>query len=136
MQSVMSFLLVALALCLSIFSPACQSPGGGTSAGVVASVAVGDTAACPTVLARYDGNTFAAWGSESYVAEMFVEQTGLPILLRTGAAGTALVRVREPKFQWEGKPGEPLPQEAAVLFRQTEVDAWRLSFAPPPAPAP
>lgn len=123
--------LPGLLLAALLFVPlaACTSTSGG-GAGVVASVTVGPAGAAPAALVRYDGNVLVAWGAQDYVAEMYVQATGLPVLLRAGGAGVAIVRVRKPELVWEGHVGDELPAAAAFLFREAEVEAWGLRFLP------
>ncbi len=113
---------------------ACTAPSGATSAGVVASLTVGQPNLRPDPLVRYNANVFVGWGSREYIAEIFIEATGLPLYLELGAANVAVVRVRKPELLWKGKVGDALPAAARPLFRQAEVDAWGLTFEPSEGP--
>ena len=127
-------ILVAFLFPLALSS--CAAPGGqGQNAGVVASVTIGpEGAGSRTAVFRYDGNTLVAWGAESYVAEIYVQATGLPLLIRTGAQSVAIVHRRDPEFLWQGRAGESLPDEARLLFRPAEISLWGLAFVPAPPP--
>lgn len=122
--------LLLLALC------SCKSMGGGSPAGVVGSVILDPTNSTPSALIRYDGNTLVAWGEAELQAEVYLEASGFPVLLRTVQADKVLVHVRKPEFSWEGKVGDPLPQECAHLFRVGEAAAWGLTFQTPFPPNP
>lgn len=121
--------LVLLGLALSLSS--CASPGGGTGVGVVASATAGPIGARPAVLFRFDGNTFVAWGNADYAAELFIQASGLPLMSRSGVAGVAVVGTIDTKFSWDGRLGDPLPYQAASLFRPAEIDVWGLTFDAP-----
>lgn len=124
-------LVLLLAVLACILASGCKGPGGVKTAGVVASATFGPVGEKPATLIRYDGNTFVAWSSVEYVAELYIQATGMPLLIYAGKESTAIVKVNDPPFQWEGKFGDPLPSQAASQFRGAEIEAWNL-FLPSP----
>lgn len=127
--------LVAIAGAFALTLSGCATGGVGVVGSLYAAPVAG---AKPTLLARYDGNTFVAWGEGAAIAELYIQATGLPLYPPVSvAAGKAIVKVRKPEFKWEGTVGDPLPVEAEPMFRTAEVEAWQLAFGTPtPVPPP
>ena len=121
--------LIAVAAAFALTLSGCATGGVGVVGSVYAAPVAG---AKPTLLARYDGNTFVAWGEGAAIAELYIQATGLPLYPPVSvSAGKAIVKVRKPKFEWEGAAGDPLPVEAELMFRPAEVQAWGLAFGTP-----
>lgn len=127
------FLPELAALIVFVIAASCQSQGGGL--GVVASVQVYDAAntAKPSALVRYDGNTLVMWGGAAAQYELFlVAPPNLPLYgpFQKKADGVYTAQ-REPEDKaWQTGMDEPLPEACRHLFRQVEIDAWGLQFAP------
>ena len=136
LQTPIAIALFALALA---FAPGCKAADGGV--GVIASVyEARNPGERPQLLARYDGNTFLAWGEGAAIGELYIKATGMPLYPPISvAAGKVVVDVRKPHFHWEGTLAEAFPPEARGMLRDAETLAWAIVFqdnGPPAAVGP
>jgi hypothetical protein len=97
---------------------------------LVASMVVANPAGgAPIALARYDLNGLVAWGVTKAELEVYLRGSGIPILGPLYIdEHKAVVKINEPKFEWTGALGGPLPHQCRSWFRQGEITAWGLHF--------
>jgi hypothetical protein len=114
--------LLAIALC------GCGATGAGGQKPLVASVVVmGETS--PTALVRYDLNGLVAWGVAKAELEVYLRGSGIPILGPLYIdEHKAVVKIKDPEFEWTGPLAGPLPHQSRPWFRQGEITAWGLHF--------
>lgn len=125
--------LVAAVLLALAFSPGCNSVGQ-SGLPVYASMNVYDPGGAQLVgTVRTDTKRFIAWGIANADAGVFLKQNGFPVMgpFRWQDRKAIFYDLStDPKIEWEGDLGAPLPSQSRVLFSDAEILAYSIQFEP------